>query len=280
MLGCDLIGFHVDEYVENFLASARVLLGARVSGSRIYWEGREIRVEAHPIGIDVQGFQEIAGRPSVDRRAKALREELGTEHLLIGIDRMDYTKGIPARLLAFEKFLKQNPDYHEKVTLFQVATPSRTSVESYQDLKREVDEIVGRINGAFSRSTWVPVRYHYRALPPEELCVLYRAADAALVTPMRDGMNLVALEYAATCEDGVLVLSELAGAAYLLPDALLVNPYDEDALVRAIKTALEMPHEERAARLGRLRRSLAVLDVNAWASGFLASLNEHAAISA
>jgi trehalose 6-phosphate synthase len=267
MLGCDVIGFHVEEYVENFLESVRVLLGARVFDNTIHWEGRQVRVEAHPIGIDVPRFERMS--EDVEREAYGLREEVGAEYLVVGIDRLDYTKGILSRLLAFEQFLKDHPEYHRRVAFYQVATPSRTEVESYQQLKREVDEAVGRINGAFSVRSWVPVHYRYRSYTQQELCIFYRAADVGLITPLRDGMNLVTQEFIAASERGILVLSELTGAAYLLPEALQVNPYDHFALTRIIKEAIEISAEERRERLARLKERVTALDVHRWADGFL-----------
>lgn len=267
MLGCDLIGFHVEEYVENFLESVRVLLGADVQGNTVHWHGRKIRVEAHPIGIDVERFERMSA--DVEREAHSLREEVGAEFLVVGIDRLDYTKGILSRLLAFEQFLKDYPEYHERVAFYQVATPSRTEVESYQQLKREVDEAVGRINGAFAKGNWVPVHYRYRSYTQQELCIFYRAADVGLITPLRDGMNLVTQEFIAANHRGVLVLSELTGAAYLLPEALQVNPYDHFALTGIIKEAIEMSNEEKLERLNQLKLRVEKLDVHRWADGFL-----------
>ncbi len=276
MLGCDLIGFHVEEYVENFLESARVLLGAEVRGNRIYWEGRETRVEAHPIGIEVDRFKEMAASDEVQRQVRKLRSRFGTEYIVIGIDRLDYTKGVISRLLAFEQFLGENPEFHSRVTFYQVATPSRTKVASYQQLKREVDEAVGRINGQFAREDWVPVNYRYRTYTQQELCAFYRAADAALITPLRDGMNVVTQEFVTATQSGVLILSELTGAAYLLPEAVQVNPYDQDGLARAIKEALEMPLNEKRERLAGLKRTIERLDVHHWADNFLASMQQEA----
>lgn len=269
LLGCDLIGFHVEEYVENFLESARVLLGAEVRGNTIHWEGRTVRVEAHPIGIDVDRFATMREEGEVKEIAEALRSELRADQIIVGVDRLDYTKGILSRLLAYERFLEEHPAYHGRVTFFQIATPSRTEVESYQQLKREVDEAVGRINGQFAQDDWVPVHYRYRAYTQQELCAFYRAADVALITPLRDGMNLVTQEYVAAAEDGVLVLSELTGAAYLMPEALQVNPFDLGGMVVTLKEALEMPVEERRERLARLRETVRALDVHQWARGFL-----------
>ena len=272
MLGNDLIGFHVEEYAKNFVESAEVLLGAEVERPEgiIHWKGREVHVEAHPIGIEVGRFERMSESDKVKRETEEVREEFGAESLVVGIDRLDYTKGVLSRLKAFEEFLEENPDYHGKVSLFQVATPSRTEVESYQQLKREVDEAVGGINGQFAGDYWVPVHYRYRTYTQEELCSFYRAADVALITPLRDGMNLVTQEFiTAATEQGVIILSELTGAAYLLPEALQVNPYDQSGLAEAIRTAIEMPDEERRDRIRALKSTVADLNVHRWADGFL-----------
>lgn len=274
MLGCNLIGFHVQEYVDNFIESAEVLLGAEVDGNVIRHDGHETRAEAYPIGIDVTRFKEMARDPSTEREARKFRERLGTDHIVIGIDRLDYTKGIRSRMLAFEEFLEQNPEYHGNVSFFQIATPSRTELESYQQIRREVDEVVGRINGRFARDSWVPVNYRYRTYTQYELCAFYRAADAALITPLRDGMNVVTQEFITASQDGALILSELTGAAYLLPEAVQVNPYDQSGVADAIRTALEMPTDERRERLQALKRTINRLDVHNWAGKFLGSIRE------
>jgi trehalose 6-phosphate synthase len=274
MLGCDLIGFHVQEYVDNFLESAETLLDAEVEGNVVRYQGRETRAEAYPIGIEVGRFEEMAHDESIGQEAQKFRERMGTDNIVIGIDRLDYTKGIHSRMLAFEEFLEENPEYHGNVSFFQIATPSRTELESYQKIRREVDEVVGRINGRFARDSWVPVNYRYRTYTQYELCAFYRAADAALITPLRDGMNVVTQEFITASKDGVLILSELTGAAYLLPEALQVNPYDQSGLARAIKNALEMPEEEKTERLRGLKETVRDLDVHNWADGFLDALQQ------
>ena len=274
MLGCDLIGFHVQEYVDNFVESARVLLGAETDGNVIRYEGRETRAEAHPIGIDVGRFKNMAHDDAIRSRAEEFRERMGTDHIVIGIDRLDYTKGIHSRMLAFETFLENNPEYHGNVSFFQIATPSRSKLESYKQIRREVDEVVGRINGRFAQESWVPVNYRYRTYTQYELCTFYRAADAALITPLRDGMNVVTQEFITASQNGVLILSELTGAAYLLPEAVQVNPYDRNGLARSIKYALEMPDEEKKERLDGLKETIDTLDVHKWANAFLDSLQQ------
>ncbi|HLT47320.1 MAG TPA: trehalose-6-phosphate synthase [Rubricoccaceae bacterium] len=276
LLGADLVGFHTEGYAENFRESARDLLGARVEGEAVLWQGRRVRAEAHPIGIDVGYFGALGADAETGREARALREGLDVERLVVAVDRLDYTKGLLLRLDAFERFLRTHPEQRGRVSLLQVATPSRTGIESYDQLKREVDEAVGRINGAFAEGQWVPIHYRYRAYPQEELAVLYRAADVALITPLRDGMNLVAHEFAATSQPdrpAVVVLSELTGSADYLDGAVLVNPYDTEGLPEALREALAMPLEERRRRLSRLKAAVRRLDVHAWAGRFLAALH-------
>ncbi len=272
LLGADLVGFHIQEYVDNFLGAASTLLGAEVRGNTVKWKGRKVRVEAHPIGIDAHWFRHMSYRPEVRFESMRLRRESSENTIILGVDRLDYTKGILERLLAYEQFLRSNPRYRGKVTFYQIATPSRTRVESYRQLKRQVDEIVGRINGSFMRQNWVPVVYHYRSFSQEQLVSFYRAADVALIPPLRDGMNLVAMEFIAASEDGVLVLSDLAGAASLLPETIHVNPYDVDKVVKGLKRALDMPERERYSRLSSLKKRVEALDVFHWAEKFLDSL--------
>ncbi len=272
MLGSDLIGFHVPEYVENFIDSAKVLLGADVTDNTVTLDGHTTRVEAHPIGIDVDRFERMSQTDEVAEMAEQLRERLGTEHIVIGIDRLDYTKGILSRLQAFEQFLEENPDLHGSVSFYQIATPSRTEVESYQELKSEVDEAVGRINGRFAQDNWIPVNYRYRTYSQFELCAFYQVADAALVTPLRDGMNVVTQEFITASDSGALILSELTGAASLMEEAIQVNPYDQDKLAQAIRDALDMTEGEKKERLASLKSTVQKLDVHDWADGFLSSL--------
>jgi len=284
VLGADRIGFHTEGYAENFREAARDLVGARLDGTAVEWQGRRIETAAHPIGIDVESFEAMADDPQTIREAHALRADLGGMHhgdvqLVLGIDRLDYTKGLLLRLEAFERFLELYPELHDRVILYQVATPSRTGVPAYDRLKRDVDEAVGRINGRFSRGAWVPVIYRYRSFAPDELAVLYRAADVGLVTPLRDGMNLVAHEFAAvsggsrgTDQPGALVLSELTGASDYLDGAIRVNPYDTDALALALHQALHLTLDERRERIAPLKATVRRLNVHDWAAGFLDAL--------
>ncbi|MGH7534946.1 MAG: trehalose-6-phosphate synthase, partial [Gemmatimonadales bacterium] len=218
-------------------------------------------------------FSALSSQPAVDAEAQALLGD-GSVRLLVGVDRLDYTKGIPRRLLAYERMLQSHPELRERVRLVQVAVPSRTGVEAYQDFRTLVDGLVGRINGAFGTPRWVPVHYIFRSLSAEDLVALYRAADVMLVTPLRDGMNLVAKEFIAARVDGdgVLVLSEFAGAAWELPEALQVNPYDADGTAEVIYRALTMDPDERRERLAPLRARVQTFDVHRWVASFLEQL--------
>jgi trehalose 6-phosphate synthase/phosphatase len=273
LLGADLVGFHTPTYLRHFAASLTQILGLTVDIDRVHLPGREVRLGVFPMGIDAESFTAMAEEPGIADEVRALK---GNENLqlLVGVDRLDYTKGIPRRLLSYELMLERHPELRERVRLVQVAVPSRTNVEAYQEFRSLVDGLVGRINGAFGTPRWVPVHYIYRGLSERELVALYRAADAMLVTPLRDGMNLVAKEFIAsrTDGDGVLVLSEFAGASWELPEALQVNPYDLEATAESYYRALTMDEEERRRRLRPLRVRVANYDVHRWASAFLDQL--------
>ena len=272
MLGADLVGFHTPAYLSLFAASL-TLLGLTVDIDRVQLSDREVRLGVFPMGIDAQSFAAMAQAPGIEEEVRAIKGD-GNQRLLVGVDRLDYTKGIPRRLLAYERMLELHPELRERVRLMQVAVPSRTNVEAYQDFRMVVDGLVGRINGAFGTPHWVPVHYIYRGLSESELVALYRAADVMVVTPLRDGMNLVAKEFVAsrTDEDGVLVLSEFAGAAWELPESIQVNPYDVDATAEGCYRALQMSEEERRARLRPLRARVQAYDVHRWVATFLEQL--------
>ena len=278
MLGSDLIGFHVRSYVVHFVNSCERILGLDVDRSRgeIKVGARTVRVGAFPLGIPVEYFEEFARSPRVKERVRHIRRSMRTPQIVLGVDRLDYTKGILERLLGFERFLEANPRFQKRVSLILIAVPSRTRVADYAQLKREVDEQVGRVIGRFSSEGWVPIRYLYTQFDPEELVAYYQAGDVALLTPLRDGMNLVAKEYIASHpdDDGVLVLSEFAGAAQELPEALIVNPYDIDQIAARLKDALTMSPEDRARRMYALRKSVRSNDLDHWSSKFLGALGE------
>jgi trehalose 6-phosphate synthase/phosphatase len=273
LLGADLVGFHTPAYLRHFAASLTQILGLTVDIDRVHLTDREVRLGVFPMGIDAKNFAALAEDPKVNTESKALRGD-GSVKLLVGVDRLDYTKGIPRRLLSYERMLVTHPELKERVRLVQVAVPSRTGVGAYQDSRSLVDGLVGRINGDFATPRWVPVHYIYRSLSERELVALYRAADVMLVTPLRDGMNLVAKEFVAsrTDGDGVLVLSEFAGASWELPEAVQVNPYDVEGTAEACYRALMMRPEERKTRLGPLRARVETYDVHRWASTFLEQL--------
>jgi trehalose 6-phosphate synthase/phosphatase len=274
LLGADLLGFHAAPFVRHFSSSALRLLGAPTEVNRIRWRGRSVRLGVFPMGVDAAAFSELAASPAVLARAQAHRE--GGTRLLVGIDRLDYTKGIRRRLAALEALLRRRPELRGAVRLVQVAVPSRENVGAYRELREEVEAMVGRLEGEFATSSWAPVHYLYRSLAQDEVVSLYRAADAVLVTPLRDGMNLVAKEFVAARPDGdgVLVLSEFAGAAAELSEALLVNPYDVEATAAVLARALEMPEDERRARMAVLRHRVMTYDVHWWARSLIARLEE------
>jgi trehalose 6-phosphate synthase/phosphatase len=274
LLGADLIGFHTAAYMRHFSSSVLRVLGISTEVDRAQWEGRAVRLGVFPMGVDAAGLGRTATDPAVEEQVARLRAGGGDQQLLVGIDRLDYTKGIPRRLLAFERLLEDHPDLRERVRLVQVSVPSRTNVEAYQDFREQMDGLIGRIHGTFATPSWTPIHYMFRGISEPEVVALYRAADAMVVTPIRDGMNLVAKEFIAarSDEDGVLVLSEFAGAANELAEAIHVNPYDTEGMAAAYYRALTMPPRERRLRMRALRRRVAVYDVHRWARSFLEQL--------
>ena len=268
VLGADLIGFHTASYSEHFTRAVHALLGVPVlEAGHFDYEGRTPTVGVFPMGIDVARFEEtVAASPF--RSAESVK-------VLVGIDRLDYTKGIPRRLLAFDHMLERHPELREQVTLIQVAVPSRTGVKAYRRFRAHVDRLVGRINGRYGTAGWTPVQYLYRSFSQAELISLYRSADVMLVTPVRDGMNLVAKEFIASRldADGVLVLSEFTGAAADLVEAVQVNPYDIEGTAEAYVRALTMPPHERQVRMQALRARVRAAPVSRWAGSFLEALH-------
>lgn len=273
MLGADLIGFHIDEYCQHFFDCVEAILKLPCDRKRgiIKLDGREVKVKALPIGIDVKSVQALAQDPSVVQKSLELREQIGTDKIIVGVDRLDYTKGIYKRLLAFETLLKSRPSYRGKVSLVQVAVPSRAEITQYKELREDIEGLVGHINGIYAKPSWTPITYLCRSLPFNELVAFYLAGDIGLVTPFRDGMNLVAKEFVAahTQRPATLILSELAGAAEELDQALLVNPYDVDGIADALDRALSMPLDEQKRRMKILNTNLAQNDVFHWVQTFL-----------
>lgn len=288
LLAYDTLGFQTPRDLKNFLDCVHAL-GATVEPSGGLWTVRgetrmgsfELRAGAFPIGVDYGTIAAQAARTEVAAAAELLRSRHHGRKLVLGIDRLDRSKGIPEKLRAFAELLDRHPDLHEQVSLIQVVVPSREDLPRHTELRGEIERLVGEINGRFSRPGWIPVHYHQRMLPPEELLAYYRAADVALITPLREGMNLVAKEYCAARSDerGTLVLSEFAGAAAQLSSgALLVNPHNPSATARTLRRALRMREQDQAVRMRSLRAEVRGHDIFWWADSFLhAALDEHPA---
>lgn len=273
LLGADLVGVHTEGYARHVITAARAFAGAERTRGGVRLGGRDVRVGVFPMGVDAAAFDALAHDGDVQQEAAAFGAPAG-ELLLVGIDRLDYTKGIARRLIAFERLLERHAGLRGRIRLVQVAVPSREHVGAYQVMRSQLDELIGRIHGAFATPTWSPIHYLHRALDRAQLVALYRAADVMLVTPIRDGMNLVAKEFVASRPDerGVLVLSELAGASLQLDGALTVNPYDIDGTADVIGRALDMPADEQARRMRRMRAQVQGHDVAWWARTFLQAL--------
>ncbi|MDT0559140.1 bifunctional alpha,alpha-trehalose-phosphate synthase (UDP-forming)/trehalose-phosphatase [Ichthyenterobacterium sp. W332] len=284
MLGADLVGFHTYDYERHFLSSVKRIMRLEVNFNEITYYDRIIKVDSFPMGIDYNKFHDAAlahnnqntEKSELQKRLDTHINEDNDKKFILSIDRLDYTKGIPNRIRAFENFLNTYPEYKEKVRLIMLTVPSRSNVPQYQKLKSETDELVGRINGEFSTVSWTPIWYFYRSLPFNNLIDLYTSSDVALITPVRDGMNLVAKEYVATRtnQDGVLILSEMAGAAKEMNEALLINPNSFEDFATALNKALKMPLEEQNSRMKILQKRLKRYDVEKWAKEFFKTLDE------
>jgi trehalose 6-phosphate synthase/phosphatase len=264
--------------MRHFTASLVRVLGIPADVDRVQLGGREIRVGAFPMGIDARRFATLGDEPAVVAAARDFHGDPESV-VFLGLDRLDYTKGIPRRILAFEQLLRRDPTLRERVRLVQIAVPSRTGLDTYQEFRHQLDALVGRVNGEFATPRWSPVHYLHQAFDEQEVAAMYRAADVMLVTPLRDGMNLVSKEFVATRtdEDGVLVLSEFAGAASELAEALQVNPYDVERTADVYQRALAMPPAERRTRMRALRRRVLRNDVHRWSQAFLDALAQASA---
>jgi glucosylglycerol-phosphate synthase len=299
LLQCDYVGFHIPRYVENFVDAVRSYAPVEISATlpcaprfltygcalgvdkmttRIAVGGREVRLGAHPVGTDVALIEQAVASGAVQEQAAAIRDYLGAATGIVSIERLDYVKGTLEKLHAFERLLERHPEHIGKVTLLNIITPAAPGMEIYESLRVEVDRTVGRINGRFSTLNWVPVRYFYRSLPFDEVLAHYVACDVAWITPLRDGLNLVAKEFVAARKAcgraGVLVLSEFAGAAVELHGALLTNPYDANAMTASLHAALTMGAEERAYRSARMAMITADHDVARWGRDFIAAVDD------
>jgi trehalose 6-phosphate synthase/phosphatase len=281
LLGADLVAFHTFDYARHFRSTSVRVLGASVTHDAVHFEGHRTTVAVHPIGIDVAGFRATLTDDAAGARLEELRCGYGGHRMVLGVERLDYTKGVAHKLRAFERLLERRGDLVGKVTMLQVIVPSRLQNTDYADLKGELEEMVGRINGRFATPGFTPVEYVHRYFDPKQLAMLYRYASACMVTPVRDGMNLVAQEFV-FCQQsqqglddahrGMLVLSEFAGAAQVLSRAILVNPWDTEGLATALEQALDMPHAERVDRMATMAAKVTDLDCRHWARAVLADL--------
>ncbi|NUY80496.1 bifunctional alpha,alpha-trehalose-phosphate synthase (UDP-forming)/trehalose-phosphatase [Flavobacterium sp. MAH-1] len=285
LLGADLIGFHTYDYVQHFLNSVKRIKGFSVKFNEVDANGRTVKVDSFPMGVDFNKFHfsaakyEVTGQQFQSDLVNRLQDHLKQypdSRLILSIDRLDYTKGIPNRIRAFQYFLERHPEYIGKVRLVMLAVPSREDVPQYRKLKRETDELVGRVNGKFATIDWTPIWYFYRSLPYEDLVALYTTSHIAMITPLRDGMNLVAKEYVATRieRDGVLILSEMAGAANELSQALLINPENMNQISETLDQALRMPLEEQRHRMEAMQKRLSRYTIEKWANDFVTSLEK------
>lgn len=274
LLGADLIGFHTHDYMRHFISAIYRVLNLNCTLDEINLQDRIVHVDAFPMGINYEQYHNAPSLPEVKEKSKQLREELGDTTILLSVDRLDYSKGILHRLQGFSQFLQHHPEYHEKVSLAMIVVPSRDTVDIYADLKTKIDQTISEINGQYSHLGWTPIYYFYRSFSFEELTAMYNIAEIALVTPLRDGMNLVAKEYLA-CKgenSGVLILSEMAGASIELQDAIIINPNDAVEIEQAIVEALTLPETEKKERLQEMQQRISTQDVKKWAKDFVKEL--------
>jgi len=275
LLGADLIGFHTYDYVRHFFSSVSRITGREHVLGNVSVANRVVKVDAFPMGIDYERYSRAMEDSGVEKEAAKIRRRIGDRKIILSIDRLDYSKGIIERLEGFDLFLSENPHYRGKVTLIMVAVPTRTGVKDYRELRSRLEQLVGRINGEYGTMGYIPVWYLYRSLPFAELTALYNVSDVALVTPLRDGMNLIAKEFVATKTNrpGVLIISEMTGAARELGEALVVNSCNKGAIVEAIKGALEMPALEQVERNKVMQERLRRYDISRWSQDFLDALS-------
>jgi trehalose 6-phosphate synthase/phosphatase len=276
MFGADLIGFHTFDDVRHFLSAASKIVLSKFADNVIIHNERQIVVESFPMGIDDQKYESLVSEPAVQENIKAIKESFGDQKIILSIDRLDYSKGILQRLLAFEMLLQNYPEYIERINLYMIVVPSRDTVPQYKELREQIDQLVGNINGRFRSLSWAPIHYFYRSFPIETLSALYYSADVCLVTPMRDGMNLVSKEYVASRSnnDGVLILSEMAGASKELNDALIVNPNNIVQTMDTIVKAINMPEREQQTRMKSMRSVVKKFNIHLWVKNFMEKLEE------
>lgn len=274
LLGADLIGFHVYDYARHFLSSCLRLLGVDSHQGSLEYQDRMIKVDAYPIGIDYEKFRKTLSKSATKKAMAALKSTFEGTKLILSVDRLDYSKGIPERLEAYRILLHNYPEWQGKVKLHMVAVPSRVEVKTYQELRDTIEQTVSRINGEFGTVDWAPISYQFQNRPFEEVVALYASADIALVTPIRDGMNLVAKEYIASkrSKPGVLLLSEMTGAIDELPEAISINPSNTRSVADAMHKALKMSKREQLRRLAIMQRRLKSYTVQAWGKDFIDTL--------
>jgi trehalose 6-phosphate synthase/phosphatase len=273
LLGSDLIGFHTHEYVQHFLKTVRMVLGYDHQYRVIAFENRLVKADLFPLGVDFDKFNSAGQREEVVEAKDSITKNFPDKKIVFSVDRLDYTKGVTHRLTGFERFLKAHPEWLEKIVFILVVVPSRQIISRYNERRKLIEEEVGRINGKYSTLSWQPIIYRYSQIDFDELCALYQSADVALITPLRDGMNLVAKEFVASAEQkGVLILSELAGAANELGEAIQVNPLDSHEVASALQQALTMPLSEQLHRLSLMQKRLSNYDVASWVHDFLHQL--------
>ena len=274
LLGADLIGFHVYDYARHFLSSCLRLLGIASHQGLIDYNGRTIKTDAYPIGIDYEKFRKTLNLSSTKSSIASLTTMYKDMKLILSVDRLDYSKGIPQRLEAYRILLHDYPEWRGKIKLQMIAVPSRTEVKTYQELRDTIEQTVSRINGEYGTVDWAPISYQFQNRPFEEIVALYAAADVALVTPVRDGMNLVAKEYVASKQNrpGVLILSEMTGAIDEMPEAISINPSNTKSVAEAMNTALKMSRREQLRRISDMQRRLKTYTVQAWGADFMRQL--------
>lgn len=276
MLGADLLGFHTFDDVRHFISSVTRLLPVHSFGNELTYDDRQVVAEPFPMGIDDKKFEELTTNEEVLANVNSLKETFHDSKMILSIDRLDYSKGILQRLQAFDMLLQRNPEYLENVVLYMIVVPSRDTVAQYKDLRDEIDKLVGNINARYRTLNWTPVNYYYRSFPVEMLSALYNMAEVCLISPMRDGMNLVCKEYVAsrTNNTGVLILSEMAGAAKELIDALIVNPNNVGEVYRAMIEALNMPLNEQERRMQAMRDVVSKFNIKHWVKIYMEKLGE------
>jgi trehalose 6-phosphate synthase/phosphatase len=274
LLGAHLVGFHTHDYTQYFLKCVHRILGYEHNMGKIIVGDHIVKADAFPMGIDYKKYHGAVSTREVQRHKKELKKTLSGYKVILSIDRLDYTKGILNRLKAYSDFLERNQRWHGKVVMVMVVVPSRIGVEQYQDMKKQIDALAGNINGKFGTLSWAPILYQYKSLPFNPLVALYSISDVALITPLRDGMNLVAKEYVAAQEDqtGVLILSEMTGASHEMAEAVIINPNNIEEIVEALETAMEMLPEEQVKRNKILQKRLQYYDVSKWAESFIHEL--------